>query len=178
MGDDPLFHDLDEVRLEVFRQGGDGDGVDVVRVVREAGSLQVRDSLNLRPGARYVVQVYGEAPEDLDGYLSTAGPPAVFRYSQSASLVEVLDVVSGTAPAEPIYRALSGDAAFPEPVAKTSPALPLSFALSVADTTATGRLRLRLARYREERDGPPDHVDFDVEIPIGVDSTSSSRTIL
>lgn len=123
------------------------------RLVLEPGTYRVRINARDREGP-------------VPKYMSTAGSGrARLYYGIDSSLASRLAL----RPLAPHLRPLNAEeASFAPP--KTTPALGYGFRLTVADTTgATGAVRLRMARFEEspgQTSGPPDHVDFDLRLPI------------
>lgn len=194
--DDLLFRNVEQVAF-LFDQMKEGSIENRLRLeahtTEDGDSLVVRDSLRLVAGSRYLVSLEPSS-EDVEAYLSTAGPPAALRYGSSPPLeailtfgpisISVRPLTTNRAKAAPLKRSVFRAGLFPERsraskvVYKTSdpPEDIFRFELATADTSATGPLRLRLERYRDPGANEPDHVDFDVVVPVRVTDSSEYRS--
>lgn len=176
-GSNPRFRSLDTIAFEFDRMSDGSTDLRLEASSAEEGSpLSVRDSLRLLSGVRYRVTFIGNS-SDAQAYLSSSGPPAalVFQKSPAVDTLLELESVFGSISVQPLSKS-------PKKSRKTKnawkgaelaqsadAAVPFAFELAIADTgSASGSLRLRLERYRDEGANEPDHVDFDVEIPIRV----------
>ena len=170
------FRTLDAITLE-FDKTSDGSTDLRLRITSAEGadSLVVRDSLRLVSDARYRVTLVGSSSE-VQAYLSSRGPSGTLTFRMSPSLKDILEFASvfGSIPVNPLSGgSTSAKKSNSETVESTSQsgdaAVPFAFELTTADTgTTDGSLRLRLERYRSERVGEPEHIDFDVVVPTRV----------
>lgn len=184
--DEILFRDVDHVSF-LFDQMEEGSIEDRLRLeaktIENGDSLVVHDTLRLVAGSRYLVSLEASS-EDAQAYLSTAGPPAALLYGRSAPLDAVLifepvslsvrPLTTNRAKGAPlessVFRAglsaKQSSAGEVIPRISDAPEDIFRFELATADTSISGPLRLRLERYREPGENEPDHVDFDVVVPV------------
>jgi len=152
-------------------QGSAPDGAD---------SLAVQDSLQIKAGTRYAMSLQSGSP-DVQSYLSTSGPPAILFYRATPSLDAALNLEAISVSLRQLSSSTRGNVRLgkggkpddhftgSEAAAQASgPADLFRFEVATADTSVTGSLWLRLGRYRSAAAGEPDHVDFDVSLPIRV----------
>ena len=178
--DEPMFGEVDQVTF-FFDQTGDEPDVELVAQSIDGGdSLIVRDRLQLAAGAQYLVSIRGRSPEK-ENYLTTAGPSAVLFYQKMGVLDTALTVQSVSVSTRPLHAGSKSAARIDYAAAQTrssgkqtgtsttAPADIFRFELTTDNTQATGSLRLQLARYRKSVTSTPDHIDFDVFIPVRID---------
>jgi len=178
--DEPMFGEVDQVTF-FFDQTGEGPDIELVALsIDGRDSLIVRDSLQLAAGAQYLVSIRGRSLSK-ENYLTTAGPPAVLFYQRMGVLDTALTVQSVSVSTRSLNAGSESAARIDHAAAqtrssgkqtstsKTAPADIFRFELTTANTQAIGSLRLQLARYRESVVSTPDHIDFDVFIPVRID---------
>jgi hypothetical protein len=175
------FQDLERVTFRVNQIDDESAPLRLEGFTPEGtDSLVVEDSLRMGAGTRFTVSLQSES-SDVQPYLTTAGPPAVLFYKSTPSLDAFLNLKSISVSVQQLSRSSRGNtrsghkgkqddhSAESHAASQASaPAVSFRFEIATADTSATGSLRLRLGRYRDTAAGDPDHIDFDVVLPIRV----------
>jgi len=175
------FQDLERVTFRVNQTDDESDPLRLEGFTPEGtDSIVVEDSLWIEAGTRLTVSLQSESV-NVQSYLSTAGPPAVLFYTSTPSLDASLNLKSLSVSVQQLSRSSRGNtrsgqkgkqddhSAESHAASQASgPADLFRFEIATADTSATGALRLRLGRYRDTAAGDPDHIDFDVVLPIRV----------
>jgi hypothetical protein len=166
--DDPAFKTLTSVEF-AFEATFDAAVRQTIRFRRDASrdTFTTDGRVVLEPGD-YAVRIKArDASGPLPDYMSTAGPSAArLYYALDAAIMPHAQLQGRTPPARSI-DAVGRRMAH----AKTTPALTYSFELTADSTAATGDVRLRLVRFERphgEESGTPDHVDFDLRVPIRI----------
>ena len=166
--DDPTFKTLTSVEF-AFEATFDAAVRQTIRFRRDASrdTFTTDGRVVLEPGDYDVRIDARDANGPLPDYMSTAGPgEGRLYYALDAAVAPHirLDMYA------PLIRPI--DAAGREQAhAKTTPALAYGFQLTADSTAATGDVRLRLVRFERphgEESGTPDHVDFDLRVPIRI----------
>ena len=179
--DGRTFQDLERVTFRLSPMGDESGPRRLQGFTPDgADSLVVRDSLRIGAGTRYAASLQSELP-DVQSYFSTSGPPAILFYRAAPSLDAALNLEAISVSVQRLSSSSRGnvrlrkerkpDDHFAEGEAAAQafgPADLFRFEVATADTSVTGSLWLRLGRYRSAAAGEPDHVDFDVSLPIRV----------
>ena len=179
--DGRTFQDLERVTFRLSPMGDESGPRRLQGFTPDgADSLVVRDSLRIEAGTRYAVSLQSES-SDVQSYLSTSGPPALLFYRATPSLDAALNLEAVSVSVQRLSSSSRGTVRLGKEgtpgdhVAESGAAAQASgpadlfrFDVATADTSVTGSLRLRLGRYRDAAAGEPDHVDFDVSLPIRV----------
>ena len=176
-----MFQDLEQMTFRLNQMDDESRQLRLQGFTPEgADSLVVQDSLRIEAGTRYAMSLQSGSP-DVQSYLSTSGPPAILFYRATPSLDVALNLESISVSVQQLSSSTRGnvrlgkggkpDDHFAESGAAaqaSGPADLFRFEVATADTSVTGSLWLRLGRYRSAAAGEPDHVDFDVSLPIRV----------
>lgn len=179
--DGRTFQDLERVTFRLSPMGDESGPRRLQGFTSDgADSLVVQDSLRIEAGTRYAMSLQSGSP-DVQSYLSTSGPPAILFYRATPSLDVALNLESISVSVQQLSSSTRGNVRLgkggkpDDHVAESGAAAQASgpadlfrFEVATADTSVTGSLWLRLGRYRSAAAGEPDHVDFDVSLPIRV----------